>query len=126
APRARERLDPAARCRDAGRDTEGPRLADRGARREPDPRRGRRLRPGIRRLRRPRGPRAYRAGHAHFAQTYYGDGLVGVRLGRMKYVFKPRQAEVAERPRESSEPPGSSAAREELYDLEDDPAETTD
>src|ERR1051326_7290859 len=50
APSPRERLDPAARRRDAGGDTEGPRLADRGARREPDARRGRRLRAGIRRL----------------------------------------------------------------------------
>src|SRR5439155_6284426 len=70
--------------------------------------------------------RADGADRPAFAQTYYGDGLVGVRLGRMKYVFKPRQAGVAERPRGNSEPPGSSAAREELYDLDADPAETTD
>src|SRR5262249_15331804 len=61
-----------------------------------------------------------------FAQTYYGDGLVGLRLGRLKYVFKPRQAGVAERPRVGSDPPGSPAEREELYDLNADPGETTD
>src|SRR5262249_37369262 len=53
--------------------------------------------------------RADGADRPAFAQTYYGDGLVGMRLGRMKYVFKPKQADVAERPRGNSEPPGSSA-----------------
>src|SRR5205814_98294 len=42
--------------------------------------------------------RADGADRPAFAQTYYGDGLVGVRLGRMKYVFKARQAGVGARP----------------------------
>ena len=61
-----------------------------------------------------------------FAQTYYGEGLVGVRLGRMKYIFRPRRADATERPPAGSDPPGPAAAREELYDLEADPGETAD
>ncbi len=60
-----------------------------------------------------------------FAQTYYGEGLVALRRGPLKYIFKPPRPRHQDSP-PSSEPPTSAPAREELYDLEADPAETRD
>jgi arylsulfatase A-like enzyme len=57
-----------------------------------------------------------------FAQTFYGEGLVALRSGTMKYVFKPPRA-AGTRP--ASDPPFGDAQAEWLFDLAADPGEAT-
>jgi arylsulfatase len=57
-----------------------------------------------------------------FAQTYYGEGLVALRAGAMKYVFKPPHGGGA---RAASDPPFADASAEWLFDLAADPGEVT-
>lgn len=57
-----------------------------------------------------------------FAQTYYGEGLVALRAGAMKYVFKPPHAGAT---RAGSDPPFTDAPAEWLFDLAADPGEVT-
>ena len=59
-----------------------------------------------------------------FAQTYYGEGLVALRAGRLKYVFKPPYASPGT-PRPASDPVLPEAAAEWLFDLGLDPGEST-
>ena len=59
------------------------------------------------------------ADRSAFAQTYYGDGLVALGLGPAKYVFTPP-------PPAGVRTPPRTPAREELYDLANDPGETHD
>jgi arylsulfatase A-like enzyme len=57
-----------------------------------------------------------------FAQTFYGEGLVALRSGPMKYVFKPPRTGGA---RAASDPPFGDGAQEWLFDLGSDAGETT-
>ena len=61
---------------------------------------------------------------AAFAQTYYGDGIVALREGALKYIYTPPLN--SRRPQGKSDPPRSAAMREELYDLSSDPRELHD
>jgi choline-sulfatase len=56
-----------------------------------------------------------------FAQTYYGEGQVALRSGRMKYVFKPQRP--GSGPRGRTDAPLPDAPTEWLFDLAADPAE---
>ena len=57
-----------------------------------------------------------------FAQTFYGEGLVALRAGAMKYVFKPARATAA---RAGYDPPFDQGPMEWLFDLSSDPGEAT-
>jgi arylsulfatase len=57
-----------------------------------------------------------------FAQTFYGEGLVALRAGSMKYVFKPPRSAGT---RAGSDPPFADGAQEWLFDLASDPGEVT-
>jgi arylsulfatase len=57
-----------------------------------------------------------------FAQTYYGEGLVALRQGRTKYIFKPARGQTGAR--SASDPPLPDRAEEWLFDLDADPAES--
>jgi arylsulfatase A-like enzyme len=59
-----------------------------------------------------------------FAQTYYGEGLVALRAGRLKYVFKPPLAS-PHQVRPASDPVLPAESMEWLFDLAADPGETT-
>ncbi len=73
-----------------------------------------------------RSLRPFLAGDAEdreaFAQTYFGEGLVVLRAGRMKYVFKPSHTPGT---RPGSDPPFPDASQEWLFDLDADPHEQT-
>jgi arylsulfatase A-like enzyme len=57
-----------------------------------------------------------------FSQTYYGEGMVALRTGDVKYVFKPKRVGAGARP--GSDPPFADASEEWLFDLTTDPGET--
>jgi arylsulfatase len=57
-----------------------------------------------------------------FAQTFYGEGLVALRSGPMKYVFKPPRSTAT---RSGSDPPFADGSQEWLFDLTSDPGETS-